>query len=229
MSAGSREDPRPAAARATESAALRALPSVDRLLETEPLRTAARGLPRSMAVAAAREALASRRAAILSGAEESAPAGDLAAEAAIAAAGRTEPSLRAVINATGIVIHTNLGRAPLAPAALAAIAATAGGYSNLEYDVDSGSRGSRHRHVESLVRELTGAEAAIAVNNNAAAVLLAVAALAAGRAVSWSRSAAPSGSRRSSPSRAPGWSRWALRTAHACATTAPRSGPTRPR
>jgi L-seryl-tRNA(Ser) seleniumtransferase len=96
-------------------------------------------------------------------------------------------SLRPVINATGVVIHTNLGRAPLAAAAIARIAEIAGGYSNLEYDVDAGSRGSRTVHAESLLTHLTGAEAAIVVNNNAAATMLILAGLAAGREVVISR------------------------------------------
>jgi L-seryl-tRNA(Ser) seleniumtransferase len=89
-----------------------------------------------------------------------------------------QPSLRRVINATGVIIHTNLGRAPLAASARAAVTAAAEGYSNLELELERGERGSRHIHVEALVHELTGAEAAIVVNNGAAAVLLAVAALA---------------------------------------------------
>jgi L-seryl-tRNA(Ser) seleniumtransferase len=93
---------------------------------------------------------------------------------------RLLPSLRRVLNATGVVVHTNLGRAPLAPAARAAVARAAIGYSNLELDLATGERGSRHGHVERLLCELTGAEGAIAVNNCAAAVLLAAATLAGG-------------------------------------------------
>jgi L-seryl-tRNA(Ser) seleniumtransferase len=93
---------------------------------------------------------------------------------------RLDPSLRRVINATGVIIHTNLGRAPLSQAAQQAVAVTAAGYSNLELDLPSGERGSRHDHVARLLCELTGAEAAMAVNNGAAAVLLAAAALADG-------------------------------------------------
>ncbi len=187
MSAGSTEGARPPTATTAEQAALRALPSVERLLGTEPLRSAAGELPRAFVVAAAREAIERRRGLLLAGEQAGTGAPELAAEAAIAATRRARPSLRAVINATGIVVHTNLGRAPLAPEAVAAVASTAGGYSNLEYELDEGARGSRHRHVEDLLRELTGAEAAMAVNNNAAAVLLAVAALAAGRQVAISR------------------------------------------
>jgi L-seryl-tRNA(Ser) seleniumtransferase len=97
------------------------------------------------------------------------------------------PSLRRVLNATGVLVHTNLGRAPLAAEALAQVVETARGYSNLELDLSSGSRGSRQDHVASLLRRLTGAEAALVVNNNAAAMLLALAALAEGREVIVSR------------------------------------------
>ncbi len=95
-----------------------------------------------------------------------------------AAARRLRPSLRRVINATGVILHTNLGRAPLAPAAAARMAEIAGGYSNLELDLATGKRARRDRHLSPLLAELTGAEASIVVNNNAAAVLLAVQALA---------------------------------------------------
>ncbi len=92
-----------------------------------------------------------------------------------------------MINATGVVIHTNLGRAPLAEVAIARLSAIAAGYSNLEYDIATGERGSRTVHAESLLTQLTGAEAAIVVNNNAAATMLIVAGLAAGREVLISR------------------------------------------
>jgi L-seryl-tRNA(Ser) seleniumtransferase len=133
---------------------LRALPSVDRL-----------------ATSVARAELADRRAEVLAGAADDP---DLVARARE----RLRPSPRRVLNATGVVVHTNLGRAPLAPSARAAVAAAAEGYSNLELDLATGERGSRHDHVEGLLREVTGAEAALAVNNCAAAVLLAAAALA---------------------------------------------------
>jgi L-seryl-tRNA(Ser) seleniumtransferase len=98
-----------------------------------------------------------------------------------------EPSLRPVINATGVIIHTNLGRAPLSSAAIEAMAAVSRGYSNLEFDLEAGERGSRFTHLEAALRQLTGAEAAIAVNNNASALLLALTALASGRGVIVSR------------------------------------------
>jgi L-seryl-tRNA(Ser) seleniumtransferase len=144
--------------------ALRSLPPVDAL-------AAEVDAPRALAVAAARAVLAERRAELRAGAEDDA---DLAARAR---AWVTRVSLRRVLNATGVIVHTNLGRAPLALAAREAVARVAEGYSNLELDLDAGARGSRHAHVEGLLRELTGAEAALVVNNGAGAALLAVAAL----------------------------------------------------
>jgi len=132
---------------------LRELPSVDRL-----------------ATSVARAELAERREELLAGAADEVDLVSRARE-------RLRPSLRRVLNATGVVVHTNLGRAPLAPAARTAVTAAAEGYSNLELDLATGERGSRHQHVEALLREVTGAEAALAVNNCAAAVLLSAAAL----------------------------------------------------
>ena len=150
---------------------LRRLPSVERLSSRLP------EAPHHLAVAAAREALDAAREAVLAGG--TAPGEEeLARDASERLARLARPSLRRVINATGVVLHTNLGRAPLAPAAVAQVTEIAAGYSNLEYDLASGARGSRGSHVEELLRELSGAEAALAVNNNAAAVMLALAALA---------------------------------------------------
>jgi len=158
---------------------LRDLPSVDRLLADERLAAA----PRTLALEAARGALASARAAIAAGDDP----GDVAAAAVAALEQLESPSLRRVLNATGVIVHTNLGRAPLASAARERVEEVAGSYSNLELDLESGSRGSRQDHVAGALRRLTGAEAALVVNNNAAAVLLAVAALAEGREVVVSR------------------------------------------
>src|SRR5262249_21358587 len=99
----------------------------------------------------------------------------------------TLPALRPVINATGVIIHTNLGRAPLSDDARAAMDAVSRGYSNLEFELEVGERGSRHDHPRAMLRRVTGAEAGFAVNNNASAVLLVLAALCAGREVVISR------------------------------------------
>jgi L-seryl-tRNA(Ser) seleniumtransferase len=149
-------------------ASLRDLPPVDAL-------AAQVDAPRAIAVAAARAVLAERREELLGGAGDDV---DLAARARAWAAGAARPRLRRLINATGVIVHTNLGRAPLAAAAREAVAAAAEGYSNLELDLETGARGSRHDHVAGVLCELTGAEAALAVNNCAGAVLLAAAALA---------------------------------------------------
>ena len=153
---------------------LRDLPSVDELT---------RGVDDPLAVDAARTVLERAREEIRAGAEP----GDLAARLHGELRTLRAPSLRRVLNATGVLVHTNLGRAPLAAEALAQVVETARGYSNLELDLSSGSRGSRQDHVASLLRRLTGAEAALVVNNNAAAMLLALAALAEGREVIVSR------------------------------------------
>ena len=159
---------------------LRDLPSVHELAGDERLAEAG---PRELVVAAARSALTQAREEIRAGADP----GDLVGRVELELSAARGARLRRAINATGVVVHTNLGRAPLAEAALRRIADVAGGYSNLEYDLRSGSRGSRQDHVAPILRRLTGAEAALVVNNNAAAVLLALAALAEGREVLVSR------------------------------------------
>jgi L-seryl-tRNA(Ser) seleniumtransferase len=157
------------------------LPAVHALADA----AAARGeAPRWAVVEAARRAIARQREAILAG--RGAASID-PREVAVAAEALARPALRRVINGTGVVLHTNLGRAPLAEAARAAIEEVAAGYSNLEYDVARGERGSRHDHLRGLLRELTGAEDAVVVNNNAAATVLGLAALAEGRQVVVSR------------------------------------------
>jgi L-seryl-tRNA(Ser) seleniumtransferase len=153
---------------------LRDLPSVDEL---------ARVTDDPLAVGAARTVLDRARDQIRAGLDP----GDLEALLRSELTAAREPSLRRVINATGVIAHTNLGRAPLADAAIDRVREIARGYSNLEYDVEAGGRGSRQAHVAQILHRLTGAEAALVVNNNAAAVLLALSALAEGREVLVSR------------------------------------------
>ncbi len=164
---------------------LRRIPSVDRLLGTPALRERAAFYGRRLVVAAVRETLARVREEVRAGAEVP-PQEALIARIVADLEHRLAPLLRPVINATGVIIHTNLGRAPLS-AARAAVAAAAQGYSNLEYDLPEGRRGHRIDHVERLLCELTGAESGLVVNNNAGAVLLALAGLAQGRGVLISR------------------------------------------
>jgi L-seryl-tRNA(Ser) seleniumtransferase len=160
---------------------LRELPKVDDLLKRDDLAALTASYPRVLVIDAVREAVEAVRASLLAGSDAAVDADAIAADAAERVAAAARPSLRRVINATGIVLHTNLGRAPLAPAAMEAVVEAAAGYSTLEYDTASGERGSRHAHVEALLTRLTGAEAAMVVNNNAAAVLLGLAGLAAGK------------------------------------------------
>jgi L-seryl-tRNA(Ser) seleniumtransferase len=152
----------------------RALPSVERLAHDVAARHPA--IPRILVVGAARDAIAAARATLDEG-------GTIDAAAVLADATRCveqlrDAPLRPLVNATGVILHTNLGRAPLAAATFADVAVNARGYSNLEYDIPSGARGSRNAHAAALLAELCGAEAGLVVNNNAAAVLLALAALA---------------------------------------------------
>jgi L-seryl-tRNA(Ser) seleniumtransferase len=158
---------------------LRDLPSVDELLRDERLARE----PHGLAVVAARTVLDVARDEIR---EDNDP-GDLVDRVLAELATARTPSLRRVLNATGVLVHTNLGRAPLSEAGIARAVEVGRGYSNLEYDVAAGARGSRQDHLAGLLRRLTGAEAALVVNNNAAAVMLALAALAEGREVLVSR------------------------------------------
>jgi L-seryl-tRNA(Ser) seleniumtransferase len=155
----------------------RSLPAVHALLTLPAVEALCERAPRAVVADAAREALAAARSAPGDAPRDDAGWAD-AVQSALAA--RLRPSLRPVLNATGVVLHTNLGRAPLADAALDAVRAVSEGYANLEYDVERGARGSRHAHCVALLRELTGAEDALVVNNCAAGLVLALAALAAG-------------------------------------------------
>jgi len=163
----------------------RALPSVDHLLADERLRPLGAG-ERLVVTEIVRQALETARAAVAEGRPP--PSEDQLVESVLGLAEALfRPSLRPVINATGVIIHTNLGRAPLSEDAIAAMAAVSRGYSNLEFDLEAGERGSRFVHLEGLLRQLSGAEAAIAVNNNASALLLTLSALARDREVIVSR------------------------------------------
>ncbi|MCG0239154.1 MAG: L-seryl-tRNA(Sec) selenium transferase [Firmicutes bacterium] len=172
---------------------VRAIPPVNAVLETPPVREMLARHSRQLVLAAVQAVLAEVREAIRGSAREEDLAGlslaarDLGERAAAWLRRRLAPRLRRVINATGVVLHTNMGRAPLAPAAVAAIAEVASRYNNLELDLATGERGSRQAHVEDLICQLTGAEAAMVVNNNAAAVLLMLSALCRDREVVISR------------------------------------------
>jgi L-seryl-tRNA(Ser) seleniumtransferase len=168
--------------------ARRSIPSVDRLLSGESFSALLRQWPRALIVSVLQDELSRLRSAIGAGAgvadlDEAHLARRVAGTLETLVAGTLQP----VINATGVVLHTNLGRAPLAGAALDAIAAVARGYSNLEYDAASGSRGSRHVHCRTLLCRLTGAQDALIVNNNAAALVLVLNTLARGLEVIVSR------------------------------------------
>ncbi len=165
---------------------LRRLPGVDRLLREEAAEQLSERYPRDLVVQALRDVLEGARAAIRTGAEAPDTV-QLLEEAQRRLERAFRPSLRPVINATGVIVHTNLGRAPLSDEALRAVLRVAGGYSNLEYHLEEGTRGSRHEHVSDLLRRISGAEDAIAVNNNAGAVLLILSAFAQGREVIVSR------------------------------------------
>lgn len=164
----------------------RRLPSVDRLLAHPRLAEARAEYGHDLALEAVRAALAAERAGIQAG-RPSAELDALAEDAVQRLVTSARSTLHPVINATGVIIHTNLGRAPLSATARRAMEAVAIGYSNLEYDLDAGERGSRYVHAEALLCKLTGAEAALVVNNNAGAVFLVLSALARGREVVISR------------------------------------------
>ncbi len=175
----------------TANEILRKLPAVERVLQHPDVVAALGGaqLPRELLAEVAREVLEAIRARVLAGEALDSDLADLEAvvgEVLALARKRALPGLMPVINATGVVLHTNLGRSPLPKVTLEAMA-RASGYCNLEFDLSAGVRGYRHDAVAPLICELTGAEAALVVNNNAAAVLLTLAALAAGREVVVSR------------------------------------------
>jgi len=164
---------------------LRALPSIDEVLRSDGVRPLLDTHSRWAVTEAARRAVAGERARILGDPEVEPEAIDVAVRRELVRLVR--PAIRRVVNATGVLLHTNLGRAPLALRATERIAQVATHYSNLEYDLDARGRGSRHAHLAGILCHLTGAEDAVVANNNAAAVLLVASALAAGKEVVVSR------------------------------------------
>ncbi len=169
---------------------LRQIPGVDAILLWEPVREALARHPKKIVLEAIREVLDETRKAILQNAGAGTPAAAIAGlpDLIVERIERlAQFTLRGVVNATGIVIHTNLGRSLLAGCAVERLRLMCGGYNNLEYDLERGERGSRYVHAEAILRELTGAEAALVVNNNAGAVFLALNTLARGREVVVSR------------------------------------------
>ena len=165
---------------------LRDLPSVEKLLQAPPVAGLTTRYGRPLTLDALRLSLNEARGAAKSGADLP-TRGALVSRAEALLAAWTRPTLQPVVNATGVILHTNLGRAPLSRAAAEALASAALGYSNLEYDLETGKRGSRAIHAEAVLQKLTGAEAALVVNNNAGAVLLVLSALAKGKRVVISR------------------------------------------
>ena len=167
---------------------MKAIPKVDRVLGWPQISALLEIHPRPELLAAVRTVLDLLRDRVRNGAGAEAlePEG-ITARIASELTSRSRPSLQPVINGSGVVVHTNLGRSPLADEAETAIHTVSAGYSNLEFDLQTGERGSRYTHVEGLICELTGAEAALVVNNNAAAVILALSSLARGREVIISR------------------------------------------
>ena len=167
---------------------LRGLPKIDELLLDEQLIFFMETTPRAVVVNAAREIIDNMRKQILSGERSEIPSRTaIIEEICDTVTGKKKRNLRTLINATGVVLHTNLGRANLCKNAVESVMAVADSYSNLEYDVKKGARGSRHDHVEKIIAKITGAEAAMVINNNAAATMLCLSALAFGKEVITSR------------------------------------------
>ncbi len=156
----------------------RRLPSVDRVLGDERIRRLAESYPHDRLLSLVRQQLETERQAITTGRPQASSPAEIVEAVVSCLRALEKPSLRPVVNATGVILHTNLGRASLSTESITAMNTVAGSYSNLEYDLESGTRGSRHIHIEALLCQLTGAEAALVVNNNAAAVLLGLTALA---------------------------------------------------
>ncbi|WP_297155964.1 L-seryl-tRNA(Sec) selenium transferase [uncultured Ellagibacter sp.] len=159
---------------------LRSLPQVEEVLRDASLEALSESVPRDLVCDAVRASIDEARQAILAGSDADTSIPSIVQATRMRLLALNRPSLRHVVNASGVIIHTNLGRSVLAPAAVRAVNEVASGYSTLEYDTDAMARGSRHAHCEQLICTLTGAEAAIAVNNNAAAVMMVLSEFAAG-------------------------------------------------
>ena len=166
---------------------LRALPSIDKLLTAVVHEQEIMQYPRELVTACLRQAVADARGALLAGQENSTSQEAIVEQAKVLLKSCSQTSLRQVINASGVVLHTNLGRAPLSRQARDCVTAVMEGYSTLEYNIGTGGRGTRYAHVVKPLCQLTGAEDALVVNNNAAAVLLVLSAMAKGREVIVSR------------------------------------------
>ena len=167
---------------------LRGLPKIDELLLDEQLIFFMETTPRAVVVNAAREIIDTMRKQILAGELSEIPSrAAIIEDICDTVNGKKKRNLRTLVNATGVVLHTNLGRANLCKTAVESVLSVADSYSNLEYDVKKGARGSRHDHVEKIISKITGAEAAMVVNNNAAATMLCLSALAFGKEVVTSR------------------------------------------
>lgn len=159
---------------------LRSLPQVEEVLRDASLEALSESVPRDLVCDAVRASIDEARQAILAGSDADTSIPSIVQATRMRLLALNRPSLRHVVNASGVIIHTNLGRSVLAPAAVRAVNEVASGYSTLEYNTDAMARGSRHAHCEQLICTLTGAEAAIAVNNNAAAVMMVLSEFAAG-------------------------------------------------
>lgn len=159
---------------------LRSLPQVEEVLHDASLEALTESVPRDLVCDAVRTSIDEARQTILAGSDADTSIPSIVRATRMRLLALNRPSLRRVVNASGVIIHTNLGRSVLAPAAVQAVNEVASGYSTLEYDTDAMARGSRHSHCEQLICTLTGAEAAIAVNNNAAAVMMVLSEFAAG-------------------------------------------------
>jgi L-seryl-tRNA(Ser) seleniumtransferase len=168
---------------------LKSIPSVEQLLQTPQARDLIAAYGRLLTLDALRSVLEEMRARLKLDPQAAAPEHDsILSQAESRLSAWTRPTLVPVINATGVILHTNLGRAPLSKATIAAMNAVSTGYSNLEFDLETGKRGSRFLHAESALQKLTGADAALVVNNNASAVLLVLSAVAAKKRVIIARS-----------------------------------------